>query len=99
MTDPDLPSGTDRIAMANREIGATWLINVQADEPVLAAVHIQQLVKVLEMPEMADQPLFPVEELKDVAIDGDTATGTSGEKTIGFVKEDGGWYLSADAIG
>lgn len=48
LTDPDLPSGTDRIAMANREIGATWLINVQADEPVLAAEHIQQLVRVLE---------------------------------------------------
>lgn len=48
LTDPDLPSGTDRIAMANRQIGATWLINVQADEPVLATEHIQQLVQVLE---------------------------------------------------
>jgi len=48
MTDPGLPSGTDRLAMANREIGAEWVINVQADEPVLAAEHIEQLVSVLE---------------------------------------------------
>ncbi len=48
MTAPELPSGTDRLAVANREVGATWVINVQADEPVLVADHIQQLVGVLE---------------------------------------------------
>lgn len=48
MTDPELPSGTDRLAVANRQVGADWVINVQADEPVLAADHIQQLVEVLE---------------------------------------------------
>ena len=48
LTDPDLPSGTDRLAMANRQIGATWVINVQADEPVLRAEHIEQLCKVME---------------------------------------------------
>jgi 3-deoxy-manno-octulosonate cytidylyltransferase (CMP-KDO synthetase) len=47
LTDPSLPSGTDRIAMANREVGATWVINVQADEPVLEAVHIRELTAVL----------------------------------------------------
>jgi 3-deoxy-manno-octulosonate cytidylyltransferase (CMP-KDO synthetase) len=47
MTDPDLPSGTDRITAANREVGASWVINVQADEPVLAADHIHQLQEVL----------------------------------------------------
>jgi len=48
MTDPDLPSGTDRIAVANREICARWVINVQADEPVLAGEHITQLRGLLE---------------------------------------------------
>jgi 3-deoxy-manno-octulosonate cytidylyltransferase (CMP-KDO synthetase) len=48
MTDPALPSGTDRLAVANREVGATWVINVQADEPVLDAVHIGELTRVLE---------------------------------------------------
>ena len=47
LTDPDLPSGTDRITAANREVGARWVINVQADEPVLAAKHIRQLQQVL----------------------------------------------------
>ena len=47
-TDPTLPSGTDRIAVANREVGAERVINVQADEPVLAADHIQQLLAVME---------------------------------------------------
>jgi len=47
MTDPDLPSGTDRIAVANREVDASWVINVQADEPVLAAEHLEQLIGIL----------------------------------------------------
>ncbi len=48
MTDPALPSGTDRLAVANRQIGAKWVINVQADEPVLDKEHIDQLCRVLE---------------------------------------------------
>ena len=47
MTDPDLPSGTDRIAMANRQIRARWVVNVQADEPVLATDHVDQLFALL----------------------------------------------------
>lgn len=47
MTEPALPSGTDRIAAANKAVGATWVINVQADEPVLAETHIRQLTEVL----------------------------------------------------
>jgi 3-deoxy-manno-octulosonate cytidylyltransferase (CMP-KDO synthetase) len=48
MTDPGLPSGTDRLAAANRQIGAHRVINVQADEPVLAADHIRQLLQLME---------------------------------------------------
>ncbi|HSH08878.1 MAG TPA: 3-deoxy-manno-octulosonate cytidylyltransferase [Oceanipulchritudo sp.] len=48
MTDPELPSGTDRIGAANRQIGASSVINVQADEPVLAADHIRQLLELLD---------------------------------------------------
>jgi 3-deoxy-manno-octulosonate cytidylyltransferase (CMP-KDO synthetase) len=48
MTDPALPSGTDRIAMANREIGARRIINVQADEPVLQAEHLTGLFAMLD---------------------------------------------------
>lgn len=48
LTDPDLPSGTDRIAMANRQIRARQVINVQADEPVLQATHLSSLMKMLD---------------------------------------------------
>ena len=47
MTDPELPSGTDRLAIANQQIKARQVVNVQADEPVLAAEHVSQLFEVL----------------------------------------------------
>ena len=43
LTDPDLPSGTDRLAAANREIGADIVINIQADEPLVTARQVRQL--------------------------------------------------------
>jgi len=46
-TDPDLPSGTDRIAAANLEIKAPSVINVQADEPLVERKHIDSLVTAL----------------------------------------------------
>jgi 3-deoxy-manno-octulosonate cytidylyltransferase (CMP-KDO synthetase) len=48
LTDPDLPSGTDRVAVANREVGARRVLNVQADEPVLAASHLVLLQEVMD---------------------------------------------------
>ncbi len=45
MTDPDLPSGTDRLAAANEVIKAETVINVQADEPLTSRAHIQQLLE------------------------------------------------------
>lgn len=44
MTDPDLPSGTDRIAEANRRIGATQIINCQGDEPDVQRIHLELIV-------------------------------------------------------
>lgn len=35
MTDPDLPSGTDRIAVVTRECKEGWILNVQGDEPLI----------------------------------------------------------------
>ena len=43
MTDPELTSGTDRIAAANRTVGATRVINVQADEPMVTGSQIRML--------------------------------------------------------
>jgi 3-deoxy-manno-octulosonate cytidylyltransferase (CMP-KDO synthetase) len=47
LTDPNLPSGTDRIAQANAKIGARRIINVQADEPMVAKGHIASLARMI----------------------------------------------------
>jgi 3-deoxy-manno-octulosonate cytidylyltransferase (CMP-KDO synthetase) len=56
MTDPELPSGSDRIAAALKGIDADIVINVQGDEPLLPTVAIDQLIdrmKQADAPEMA----------------------------------------------
>lgn len=47
MTSSAHPSGTDRIAEANRTVGAEWVINVQADEPLVSGGQIRALVSLL----------------------------------------------------
>lgn len=54
MTDPHLPSGTDRIFAATREIVADLLINIQGDEPLISADHIDQLAEAFEKEESLD---------------------------------------------
>ena len=48
MTDAAHQSGTDRIAEANRSISATYVINVQADEPLVTGGQIRALAGLLE---------------------------------------------------
>lgn len=50
-TDPNLPSGTDRIAQANLKLGRDRVINVQADEPMVRNEHIMSLVRGLDKPD------------------------------------------------
>ena len=47
MTSPAHQSGTDRIAEANRTVGAEQVINVQADEPLVTGGQIRALVGLL----------------------------------------------------
>lgn len=58
-TDPNLASGTDRIAAANQEIQASSVINVQADEPLVERQHILSLVTAL-IPNQADMSTLAV---------------------------------------
>jgi 3-deoxy-manno-octulosonate cytidylyltransferase (CMP-KDO synthetase) len=48
LTRPDHPSGTDRIAEANAQIGAEHVINVQADEPLVSSDQIALLARLIE---------------------------------------------------
>jgi 3-deoxy-manno-octulosonate cytidylyltransferase (CMP-KDO synthetase) len=47
MTSPAHASGTDRVAEANRTIGAEHVINVQADEPLVTGAQIRELAELL----------------------------------------------------
>ena len=47
MTRVDHPSGTDRIAEANRAVKADHVINVQADEPMVTGSQILLLAKLI----------------------------------------------------
>lgn len=48
MTDSSHQSGTDRIAEANRSIGARQVINIQADEPLVTGGQIRVLASLLK---------------------------------------------------
>lgn len=48
MTDPKHQSGTDRITEANRTVRASYVLNVQADEPLVTAGQLQALAKLIQ---------------------------------------------------
>jgi 3-deoxy-manno-octulosonate cytidylyltransferase (CMP-KDO synthetase) len=48
MTDASHPSGTDRIAQANRTVRATHVLNVQADEPLVTTGQLQALARLIQ---------------------------------------------------
>ena len=47
ITDPNLPSGTDRIAQANLTLEREAVLNIQADEPLVTRDHILALTKAI----------------------------------------------------
>lgn len=50
-TNPHLPSGTDRIAEANKSLQREQIINVQADEPLVKREHIDALTQSIQNPQ------------------------------------------------
>ena len=47
LTDPDLPTGTDRVAALNETLGAPMVINAQADEPLVGGAQLHALANLL----------------------------------------------------
>ena len=47
MTSPDHSTGTDRLAEANRTVGADLVLNVQADEPLVTGAQIRELARLI----------------------------------------------------
>lgn len=48
MTDASHQSGTDRLAEANRTVRASYVLNVQADEPLVTGAQLQALAKLIQ---------------------------------------------------
>ncbi len=73
MTDPDLPSGTDRVAAVAAALGwdeRTVVVNVQGDEPFMPPSLIEQAAELLLGDESADiatlaTPIRSLEEFRD----------------------------------
>jgi 3-deoxy-manno-octulosonate cytidylyltransferase (CMP-KDO synthetase) len=47
LTSPTHPSGTDRLAEANRTVKAKFVINVQADEPLVSGAQLRELARLI----------------------------------------------------
>lgn len=50
LTDPSLPSGTDRCAAVAKTLELPWVINIQGDEPFIDPDAIRELGAVLQAP-------------------------------------------------
>jgi 3-deoxy-manno-octulosonate cytidylyltransferase (CMP-KDO synthetase) len=55
LTDPDLPSGTDRVYAAAQGTGAAIVVNVQGDEPMMDPANIDRVAAFLK-----SHPEFPL---------------------------------------
>lgn len=44
MTPPELPTGSDRVAYVAKRVPSSYVINVQGDDPMVCAPHIDPLV-------------------------------------------------------
>lgn len=69
MTDPNLPSGTDRVAEAVRAIGASpeGVVNIQGDEPFIDPIQISEVCKLLHRPEVQIATLaHPISEIEEI---------------------------------
>ena len=66
ITNPDLPSGTDRIAAVNQILKKNFVINVQADEPMIEREHILLLTDALSSDDVSISTLAsPFLTMKD----------------------------------
>ncbi|WOI52724.1 3-deoxy-manno-octulosonate cytidylyltransferase [Parvularcula sp. LCG005] len=58
MTDPNHPSGTDRVAEAARDSKADIVVNVQGDEPEIEPENIAALIEAHARTQQTDRPAF-----------------------------------------
>lgn len=69
MTDPELPSGTDRVAAAVKNAGlvADAVVNIQGDEPFIDPRQISEVCSLLRKPEVEIATLaHPIQDLEEI---------------------------------
>ncbi len=65
ITNPDHPSGTDRIAEVARKVDADFYVNLQGDEPMIDPAAIEELIAVSRKNNCALSTLAHKEDLLD----------------------------------
>lgn len=85
MTDPGLPSGTDRAYAAVRDLDVEVVINVQGDEPMMAPENIDRVARFLR-----ENPSFP---LATIAIPLEDPSRIADPNVVKVVKGDDGRAL------
>lgn len=68
MTDSELPSGTDRVFAAIRDLDCDVAVNIQGDEPLVTGTLIDQLAQIF-----VDEPSVDMATLAHPLVDGDLA--------------------------
>ena len=48
MTPPELPTGSDRVAWVAERVPSTYVLNVQGDDPLVVAAHIDPMIEALK---------------------------------------------------
>lgn len=92
MTDPGLPSGTDRVFAAVRDLPVEIVLNVQGDEPLMDPRNIERVAAFL-----VDHPEFP---LATVALPMPPGREDTDPDVVKVVRDDDGraLYFSRAAI-
>lgn len=72
LTDPDLPSGTARVAEVAKQTDADVYVNIQGDEPLIDGDGLRNIVKAFSSPEVEMAtlwfPLLPEDEQNPNAV-------------------------------
>lgn len=85
MTDPGLPSGTDRVWQAAKGTDAQIIVNIQGDEPLLTAGMVNRLVEVF-----TKEPEVQMATLKYPMKD---SQGFDNPNLVKVVTDSDGWAL------
>jgi len=66
LTPPELPSGTDRVYQACKELSYPYIINVQGDEPFVRAEHVLPVYRALKEGSSYATVAVPFRSLEEV---------------------------------